>query len=146
MAQLPAKTINFDGSGLADDDTYVEDANGVGHFHEVQAGSTWRFRLQFSGKDTTSLSWEMEVRESLTSSDELLTTNGSGDTLITVTTGAGSNDEIVEFSVSSSATAAAFQPMDSVRSSFVYDIFVVESGDRAKWVVGSGTVIGAVSR
>lgn len=146
MSQLPATEIRFDGVGLADDDNYVTDADGVGHFHKVQAGATWRFRLQFSGKDTTALTWEMEVRENITAASELLSTNGSGDTLITVNAGAGSNDEIVEFVVSASATQAAFQASNTVTSSFAFDIFVTESGDRAKWISGTGAVLGAVTR
>lgn len=146
MSLIPSIQINFDGGGgLADDDDYILDSSGVGHFHPVKAGSTWIWRLVLVGVNTTDLTFDMDIRATIGSATEILSTGLTGDALITVTKDPdGDNTEEVQFSVSSAGTAL-LQSQGSGMA-FVYDIHVTDNGETDRWVTGSGVSTPAVTR
>lgn len=147
MSLRPAQQINFDGGGgLSADDDYVLDAQGVGHFQKVKAGSTFQFILKFTGANTNALTFEMDIREAANSADTILSTSSSGSAQITVTPNpTGTDVEQVRFSVTAAGTALLQNDSGTGRN-FVYDIHVVEGTTRDKWVTGIGMTVGAITR
>ena len=143
MSLTPPITIKFDGTGLGTDDDYALDENGVGHFQQVKAGSTWQFDLKFTGVDTTALTWSMDVRRSIAEATTLLST---GDGTITQLANPTTVDpERIRFTVTAANTLAALQT-NGAGVAFVYDILVTDGADADLWVSGSGTVRPIVTR
>ncbi|NRA58911.1 MAG: hypothetical protein HRU13_12425 [Phycisphaerales bacterium] len=145
MSLTPRREINFDGTGLAADDDYFVDGNGVGHFHKVKAGSTWKFRLKWTGVDATALTWDMDVRTSVAAAEPTLSTNLTGDALIAVSTNPDGDDtEEVEFTISRAGTLLL--QSGGTGNSFVWDLVVTDGSNSDIWVGGTGETTAAVTR
>lgn len=147
MSLVPAKTINFDGSGLIPTALYVEDSSGVGHFHPWKAGSTVEFDITFPGVDVSAVTFSMDVRASVGAADPKLSTSLTGDSQITVTANpGGSRPNTVRFAVSAAGTASLQAANASTIANHVFDIEAAQSGRRDRWVSGTIAITTEITR
>tara|TARA_R110002167_G_scaffold26380_4_gene90888 strand:- start:7515 stop:7952 length:438 start_codon:yes stop_codon:yes gene_type:complete len=145
MSLTPRKEINFDGVGLAADDDYVLDGSGIGHFHMVKAGSTWKFRLKITGVDTTTITFTMDVRLAIATSTAVLSDGGTGDAIITLTANPD-GDDTEELEISITALGTLLLQSSGTGQNFVWDLKASEGGESDIWFGGSGTTTPAVTR
>tara|TARA_R110000782_G_scaffold259110_2_gene349313 strand:+ start:22861 stop:23298 length:438 start_codon:yes stop_codon:yes gene_type:complete len=145
MSLTPRKTINFDGVGLADDDDYVLDGSGVGHFHIVKAGSTWKFRLKITGIDVTDITFTMDVRIGIAATTAVLSTGGTGDAIITMSKNPD-GDDVEELEISVTAAGTLLLQSAGTGQNFVWDLKASEGGEADIWFGGSGSATPAVTR
>ena len=143
MSLTPALKVNFDGLELAPDETSRIDADGVGHFHPIKAGSTFEVDLKLNGVDTTAFTWAMDMRASVGATETLLNSGSGGG--ITLTPDPNSSDtEILRVAIPAASTATL--QSNGLGMPFVYDIEIVDGARRDRWISGSGIVTPEVTR
>ena len=145
MSLTPRKEINFDGTGLAADDDYVLDGSGIGHFHKIKAGSTWKFRLKITGIDVNTLTFTMDVRLATSTSTAVLSSGGIGDAIITIGLNPDADDP-EELEISVTAAGTLLLQSGGTGQNFVWDLKAHEGGESDIWFGGSGQTTPAVTR